>query len=148
VCFQQSDLVQREVKPEEAQVRRRMAPATLLLRHTHKPLPTVVFVWCWRLDIFLCLACGVQAYAKNDLGVDYFETSAKDGVNVEEAFLRLAEQMKKRFVAAYWFACLPACLRSSEVCRFACLPFPANLAATHQSRLTCVSPPLGLAHTF
>jgi hypothetical protein len=65
----------------------------------------------------------VQAYAKNDLGVDYFETSAKEGVNVEEAFLRLAEQMKKRFVA---------CLRSSEVCRFVCLPFPANLALAQQ----------------
>jgi Ras-related protein Rab-1A len=37
-----------------------------------------------------------EAYAKNELSIDYFETSAKEGNNIEEAFLRLAEQMKKR----------------------------------------------------
>ncbi len=38
----------------------------------------------------------LQAYAKNELSVDYLETSAKDATNVVEAFTRLTEQIKKR----------------------------------------------------
>jgi len=37
-----------------------------------------------------------QTFAKNELSVDYFETSAKEGTNIEMAFLKLAEQMKNK----------------------------------------------------
>lgn len=37
----------------------------------------------------------MQAYA-DEIGIPFLETSAKDSINVEEAFLAMSEAIKKR----------------------------------------------------
>ena len=38
---------------------------------------------------------GIQAFA-DELGIPFLETSAKDSINVEQAFLTMAGEIKKR----------------------------------------------------
>jgi len=45
----------------------------------------------------------VQAYAE-EIGIPFLETSAKDSINVEEAFLAMSAAIKKRYVkVVFWF---------------------------------------------
>lgn len=50
----------------------------------------------FRFDVILSLCLNeMQAFA-DELGIPFLETSAKDAINVEQAFLTMAGEIKKK----------------------------------------------------